>query len=94
MARYYLLEFLALQITSAALAMPVNHGASTDTRQDENPTGAHSANFDEKVNKPQSRSYGRIGAKMQLFYTYLMSLNTSISASRLILGSEGPVWMH
>ena len=40
MARYYLLEFLALQITSAALAMPVSHGASTDTRQDENSTGA------------------------------------------------------
>lgn len=38
MARYYLLEFLALQITSAALAMPVNHGASTDTR-DKTSTG-------------------------------------------------------
>ena len=49
MARYYLLEFLALQITSAALAMPVSHGASTDTRQD----GAHSAKFDEKFQKPQ-----------------------------------------
>ena len=35
----------------------------------------HSANFDEKVHKPHSRSYGRIGAKMQLFYTYLMNLN-------------------
>ena len=27
--------------------------------------GAHSANFNEKVHKPQSKSYGRIGAKMQ-----------------------------
>ena len=44
---------------------------------------AHSANFDEKVHKPQSKSYGRIGANMQLFYTYLMNLNTSISASQL-----------
>ena len=47
------------------------------------------ANFDEKVHKPQSRSYCRIGANMQLFYTYLMILNTSISALRLMLGSEG-----
>ena len=44
------------------------------------------ANFDEKVHKPQSRSNCRIGANMQLFYTYLMILNTSISALRLILG--------
>ena len=29
--------------------------------------GAHSANFDEKVHKPQSKLYGRIGANMQLF---------------------------
>ena len=52
-------------------------------------SATHLANFDKKVYKPQSRSYGRIGAKMQLFYEYLMSLHTSISASRLILGSEG-----
>ena len=44
--------------------------------------GAHSANFDEKIKKPQSRSYGRIGADMKLFYNYLMNLNTSISAQR------------
>ena len=29
--------------------------------------GAHSANFDEKVHKPQSKLYGIIGANMQLF---------------------------
>jgi hypothetical protein len=29
--------------------------------------GAHSANFDEKVHKPQSKFYGRIGANMKLF---------------------------
>ena len=55
------------------------------------------ANFNDKVHKPQSRSYGRIGANMQLFYTYLINLNTSISASRLIWGmrdSMGPIWMH
>ena len=52
------------------------------------------ANFNEKVHKPQSRSYGRIGANMQLFYTYLKNLNTSISASRLILGSEGLQGTH
>ena len=45
---------------------------------------AHSANFDEKVHKPQIKPYGRISANMQLiFYTYLMNLNTSISASQL-----------
>ena len=33
------------------------------------------ANFDEKVHKPQSRSYGRIGLNMQLFYTYLINLS-------------------
>ena len=33
------------------------------------PYGTHSANFDKKVHKPQSISYGRIGANMQLFYT-------------------------
>ena len=27
---------------------------------------AHLANFDKKVHKPQSKSYGRIGANMQL----------------------------
>ena len=47
--------------------------------------GAHSANFDEKVHKPQSKFYGRIGENMQLIFThmYLMNLNTSISASQL-----------
>ena len=43
--------------------------------------GTHSANFDEKVHKPQSKSYGRISANMQLFYTYLINLNIYISAS-------------
>ena len=53
-----------------------------------------SANFDEKVHKTQSRSFSRVGAKMQLFDTYLMNLNTSISASRLILGTEGLQGTH
>ena len=35
-------------------------------------TGAHSANFDEKVHKPQSKSYGRIGANMQLIFTHIL----------------------
>ena len=40
------------------------------------PNGTHSASLDEKVHKPQSKSYGRRGAHMQLiFYTYLMDLN-------------------
>ena len=40
--------------------------------------GAQWAHFDEKVQKPQSKFYGRIGAN-----TYLMNLNTFISASQL-----------
>ena len=31
------------------------------------PCAVNSVNFDEKVYKPQSKSYGRIGANMQLF---------------------------
>ena len=31
--------------------------------------GTHSANFDEKVHKPQSKSYGGIGANMHLIFT-------------------------
>ena len=30
------------------------------------------ANFDEKVHKPQSKPYGRIGAKMQLIFTHIL----------------------
>ena len=30
------------------------------------------ANFDKKVHKPQSKSYGRIGANMQLFFTHIL----------------------
>ena len=33
---------------------------------------AHSANFDEKVHKPQSKSYGRIGASWQLIFTDIL----------------------
>ena len=45
--------------------------------------GTHSANFDEKVHKPKSKSYGSIGANKQLIFTHLTNLNTSISASQL-----------
>ena len=34
--------------------------------------GSHSANFNEKVHKPQSKSYGRIGANMQLIFTHIL----------------------
>ena len=46
----------------------------------------HLANFDENVHKPKSKSYGSIGANMQLIftYTYLINFNTSISASQLL----------
>ena len=35
------------------------------------PARPHSANFDEKVHKPQSKSYGRIGANMQFYFTHI-----------------------
>ena len=33
---------------------------------------AHSANFDEKVHKPQSKSHGGIGANMHLIFTNIL----------------------
>ena len=40
------------------------------------PQDTHSDNLNEKVHKPQSKSYCRIGANMQLIFThtYLMNL--------------------
>ena len=35
------------------------------------PRAAHSANFNEKVHKPQSKSYGRIGANLQLIFLHI-----------------------
>ena len=37
-------------------------------------SATHSANFNEKVHKPQSKSYSRIGANMQLIF-----LNSNMS---------------
>ena len=54
----------------------------------------HLANFDEKVHKPQSKSYGRIGANMQLFlhisyeFEYLYQCITFFGALR---DSKGPI---
>ena len=36
--------------------------------------GAHLTNLDEKVHKPKSKSYGRIGANMQLIFTNTVKL--------------------
>ena len=47
--------------------------------------GTHLANFDEKVHKPQSKSYGRIGANIKLIF---INFNTSISASSHFFESE------
>ena len=45
---------------------------ASQLRQFFKPAGAHSANFDEKVHKPQSKSYGSIGANMQLIFTHIL----------------------
>ena len=34
--------------------------------------GAHLTNLDEKVHKPKCKSYGRIGANMQLIFTNIL----------------------
>jgi len=58
--------------------------------------GAHSANFDEKVHKPQSKSYGRIGANMQLIFTHILWIWILLSVHHNFWGSEGlprdPYW--
>ena len=52
--------------------------------------GAHSANFDEKVHKPQSKSYGRIGlANMQLIFTHILWIWILFSVHYNFLVSEG-----
>ena len=35
-------------------------------------SATHSANFNEKVHKPQSKSYSRIGANMQLIFIHIL----------------------
>ena len=67
-----------------------NQGKNQQSAVQFDGSGTHSANFDEKVHKPQSRSHGNIGAKMQLFYTYLIC----ISASPLIFWAEGLQGTH
>ena len=42
--------------------------------------GTHSANFDEKVHKPQSKYYGRIVANMQLIFTHILWILILLSA--------------
>ena len=56
--------------------------------------GAHSANFDEKVHKPQSKSYGRIGANMQLIFTHILWIWILLSVHHNFLGSEGLQGTH
>ena len=45
---------------------------ASQLRQFFKPAGAHSANFDKKVHKPQSKPYGRIGANMQPIFTHIL----------------------
>ena len=57
-------------------------------------TAAHSANFNEKVHKPQSKSYGRIGANMQLIFTHILWIWILLSVHHNFLGSEGLQGTH
>ena len=56
--------------------------------------GTHSANFDEKVHKPQSKSYSITGANMQLIFTYILWIWILLSMHHNFLGSEGPQGTH
>ena len=56
--------------------------------------GAHSADFDKKVHKPQSKSYGRIGANMQLIFTHILWIWILLSVHHNFLGSEGLQGTH
>jgi hypothetical protein len=56
---------------SAAAARPSTNGLSR-LLHNSFADGAHSANFNEKVHKPQSKSYHRIGANMQLTFTRIL----------------------
>ena len=59
-----------------------------------NKCDTHSANFDEKVHKPQSKSYGRIGANMQLIFTHILWIWILLSVHHNFLGSEGLQGTH
>ena len=55
---------------------------------------AHLANFDEKVHKPQSKSYGRICANIQLIFTHILWIWILLSVHHNLLGSEGLQGTH
>ena len=54
----------------------------------------HSANFNEKVHKHQSKSYCRIGANMQLIFTYILWIWILLSLHHNFLEFEGLALMH
>ena len=49
----------------------------------------HSANFDEKVHKPKSKIYGRVGANIQLIFTHILWIWILLSVNHNFWGSEG-----
>ena len=73
---------------SAAAARPSTNGLSR-LLHNSFADGAHSANFNEKVHKPQSKSYHRIGANMQLTFTRILWSWIFLSVHHNFLGFEG-----
>ena len=55
---------------------------------------AHTANFDEKVHKPQSKPYSIIGANMQLIFTHILWIWILLSVHHNFLGSKGLQGTH
>ena len=54
----------------------------------------HSANYNEKVHKPQSKSYGRIGANKQLIFKHILQILILLSVHCNFSGSEGLQGTH
>ena len=55
---------------------------------------AHLAKFDKTVHKPQSTSYGGIGANIQLIFTHISWIWILLSVHHNCLGSEGLQGTH
>ena len=54
----------------------------------------HSANIDEKVHKPQSKSYSKIGANTQFMFTHILWIWMLLSVHYNFGGSEGLQGTH
>ena len=85
---------LALNCSSLQEKLTSKNNCSQQACQGTRCCGAHSANFEEKVHKLKSISYGRIGANMQLILTHILWIWILLSVHHNFLGSEGLQGTH